>query len=132
MMQYEFERIAGYHVTTEDYDNIIEPMYMAIPESISKQDFIKMLDRKRFSLDYRKKKLQKEMQELAQHLKETCTHFTDWEAKDKLAELSEEYQKLVGGKGYHIAEECIWTCYYPVKVQIYSKDYITIATVQLF
>ena len=132
MMQYEFERIAGYHVTTEDYDKIIEPMYMAIPESISKQDFIKMLDRKRFSLDYRKKKLQKEMQELAQHLKETCTHFTDWEAKDKLAELAEEYQKLMGGTGYQITEEYIWTCYYPVRVQIYSKDYITIATVQLF
>ena len=30
MMKHEFEQIAGYEVTWEDYTNIIEPMYMAI------------------------------------------------------------------------------------------------------
>lgn len=30
MMKHEFEKIAGYEVTNEDYNNIIEPMYMAI------------------------------------------------------------------------------------------------------
>lgn len=48
MMWSEFEELAGYRVTFEDYTNIIEPMYLAIPETVSKIDFIKMLDRKRF------------------------------------------------------------------------------------
>lgn len=42
MMKHEFEALAGYEVTYEDYSKIIEPMYMAIPESISKQEFVKI------------------------------------------------------------------------------------------
>ena len=48
MMKQEFEEIAGYEVRTEVYDNIIEPMYMALPDSITKQEFVKMLNRKQF------------------------------------------------------------------------------------
>lgn len=50
MMKHEFEQIAGYEVSWEDYNTIIEPMYLAIPENISKQDFVKMLSRKRFEV----------------------------------------------------------------------------------
>ena len=50
MMKHEFEAIAGYEVSWEDYNNIIEPMYLAIPESISKQEFVKMVNRKRFEI----------------------------------------------------------------------------------
>lgn len=50
MMKHEFERLAGYEVSAEDYNNIIEPMYLAIPESISKQEFVKMISRKRFEV----------------------------------------------------------------------------------
>lgn len=46
MMQHEFEALAGYEVTAEAYDNIIEPMYMAT--NMSKQEFIKTLNRKAF------------------------------------------------------------------------------------
>lgn len=46
MMQKEFEALAGITVTTADYDNIIEPMYMAT--GLSKQDFIKTLNLKLF------------------------------------------------------------------------------------
>lgn len=46
MMKQEFERIAGYEVSTEDYNNIIEPMYTAT--SMSKQDFVKTLNKKQF------------------------------------------------------------------------------------
>lgn len=49
MMKHEFEALAGYQVTTETYDNIIEPMYMAT--NLSKQDFIKVLNRK--ALEYK-------------------------------------------------------------------------------
>ena len=46
MMHHEFEQIAGYEVSYEDYTNIIEPMYLAT--NLSKQDFVKTLNRKAF------------------------------------------------------------------------------------
>jgi len=49
MMKHEFEAMAGYEVTNETYDNIIEPMYMAT--NLSKQEFIKTLNRK--ALEYK-------------------------------------------------------------------------------
>ena len=48
MMKHEFEALAGYEVTTETYDNIIEPMYMAT--NLTKREFIKTLNRK--ALEY--------------------------------------------------------------------------------
>ena len=53
MMKHEFEEIAGYEVSTEDYDNIIEPMYMAT--NMSKQDFVKTINRKRFEQKHTRK-----------------------------------------------------------------------------
>ena len=47
MMWEEFERIAGYEVTQEDYTQKIEPMYMAT--DMSKQDFVKTLNKKTFA-----------------------------------------------------------------------------------
>lgn len=46
MMQREFEALAGITVTAADYDNIIEPMYMAT--GLDKQNFIKTLNLKFF------------------------------------------------------------------------------------
>lgn len=48
MMKHEFERIAGYEVSAEDYNNIIEPMYMAT--NLSKEDFVKTISKKRFAV----------------------------------------------------------------------------------
>ena len=48
MMQQEFEKLAGYEVSTSDYHDIIEPMYMAV--NLSKQEFVKVVDKKRFAL----------------------------------------------------------------------------------
>lgn len=48
MMKHEFEEIAGYEVSVEDYDKIIEPMYMA--SNLSKQDFVKTISKKRFAI----------------------------------------------------------------------------------
>ena len=42
MMYEEFEKLAGYEVSYEDYVNVIEPMYTAV--NLSKQDFIKCLE----------------------------------------------------------------------------------------
>lgn len=47
MMQHEFESLAGIQVTREDYDNIIEPMYMAT--AMPKAAFVKTLNLKFFS-----------------------------------------------------------------------------------
>lgn len=49
MMQYEFEALAGYSVSTEDYIKIIEPMYMAT--NLDKAEFVKCLDKKRFAIN---------------------------------------------------------------------------------
>ena len=46
MMHKEFEELAGYEVSFEDYNNIIEPMYMAT--NLSKQEFVKCLNLKFF------------------------------------------------------------------------------------
>lgn len=49
MTKYEFETIAGYEVSDYDYFEILEPMYMALPD-VTKQEFVKMIDKKRFEL----------------------------------------------------------------------------------
>lgn len=122
MMHEEFMKIAGYEVSYEDYTNIIEPMYMALPENISKQDFVKMIDKKRFALKPISK-IVKEMKQIAKELKETCTHYTDYEKKDKLEALVKEYMERKGYTGnfaHSIHEEMMWTCYYPTRVDIFS------------
>ena len=111
MMWEEFEKIAGYEVSYEDYHNIIEPMYMAVPETVSKQEFVKMLDKKRFAkvpVATQKKKLVKEMKKVAERLRDTCEHYTDWQAKDRLEELEKQYKALVPGANYTY-EHTRWT-----------------------
>lgn len=48
MMKHEFEQIAGYKVSDRDYNEIIEPMYMTV--NLSKVDFEKTINRKRFEI----------------------------------------------------------------------------------
>lgn len=48
MLKKEFEEVAGYQVTNEDYYKIIEPLYMTT--DCSKTEFVQMLNRKRFAL----------------------------------------------------------------------------------
>lgn len=61
MMKFEFEELAGYEVSNEDYDNIIEPMYMSV--NLSKQEFVKVIDRKRFEVKHQKSQEQIELEE---------------------------------------------------------------------
>lgn len=53
MMKHEFETLAGYEVSTEDYNNIIEPMYMAT--NMTKQEFVKTISKKRFAVEKKEK-----------------------------------------------------------------------------
>lgn len=59
MMKQEFEALAGYEVSFDDYTKIIEPMYMAV--SLSKQEFVKVIDRKRFEVKREAKHIYKMM-----------------------------------------------------------------------
>ena len=128
MMKYEFEQIAGYEVSDKDYNEIIEPMYMAT--NLDKVEFVKTLDKKRFALKPLKK-IEKEMKQIAKHLNETCNHYTDYEAKDKLNELAQEITDRIGAKGFIINEMLRWTCYYPVSVDIFGNDYKTVRRIEL-
>lgn len=92
MMWNEFEKLAGYRVSYETYTNIIEPMYMALPENINKEQFVKMLNKKAFAIRSVKEIL-KEMKPLAESLRESCDHYTDWETKGKIDALIDELNK---------------------------------------
>lgn len=56
MMKHEFEAIAGYEVSVSDYDNIIEPMYMAT--ELNKAEFVKVISKERFALKSREELIQ--------------------------------------------------------------------------
>ena len=71
MMKYEFEALAGYKVSDEDYNKIIEPMYMAV--ELNKQDFVKCIDRKRFEVKVKtERQYINEIKKIAQFLYENC------------------------------------------------------------
>lgn len=133
MMWKEFEEIAGYEVSYEDYHNIIEPMYLAIPEYISKQDFVKMLDKKRFALKPYSK-LKGEMRILAKSLKESCIHYTDYQTIEDLNERIQQYiaRKYIYHTGYHFKEDAIGGCHYPHTIVIYDTNtYRTLEEIHL-
>lgn len=122
MMHHEFEQIAGYEVSFEDYDKIIEPMYMAT--NLSKAEFVKTLNRKAFDLNEKKKEMVKEMKAIAAERKENAEHFTNYEAEERLQELAHRYAEI-----FHrfstpeIARKQTyqtWGCSYPSEVIFYQ------------
>ena len=137
MMKIEFEALAGYEVSVADYDNIIEPMYMAT--ELSKEDFVKVICKERFALKSREEIIQ-EMKEIAGHLKKTCDHFTDIEAEEKLKGLAEEYKERFGPyKGGFLLNtrytlehlgECRG-CSYPAELEIYNSEYHTTEKIKI-
>ena len=94
MMWKEFEEIAGYEVSYDDYNNIIEPMYMAT--NLSKADFVKCIDKKRFALPT-KREMIREMRKEAKHLQEICGHWSDYECENRLEDLAHKYLKRFYG-----------------------------------
>ena len=91
MMWQEFEEIAGYEVSFEDYNNIIEPMYMALP-NVTKQEFVKMIDKKRFALPA-PAELMREIKKEAKHLFEICGRYTDHDSEHRLEAVAHRYAK---------------------------------------
>jgi len=137
MMKHEFEALAGYEVSVSDYDNIIEPMYMAT--DLSKADFVKVICKERFALKSREEIIQ-EMKEIAGHLKKTCDNYTDYEAEEKLKELAEEYKsRFAPYKGgfflntRHTLEhlgECRG-CSYPAELEVYDGKFHTVEKIKI-
>lgn len=103
MMHHEFEELAGYEVSYEDYANIIEPMYMAT--NLTKQEFIKCIDEKRFSIQYKKnqlkKSLLKQMKELAKVMEYACGHRDVYPEYAELKGLAQQYIKEFAPYGTH-------------------------------
>lgn len=135
MMKVEFENLAGYEVSNDYYNNIIEPMYMAT--NLSKEEFVKVIDKKRFSLKTKKQYIA-EMKKIAKHLRDTCEHYTDYKAINKLNALAEEYKERLFAYGFLINSkytlehlvECRG-CSYPAKIEYYNSQYHTIETIEL-
>ena len=136
MMKHEFEAIAGYEVSEEDYRKIIEPMYMAT--DLSKEEFVKVINKKRFAIKS-KKELVCEMKKIAKHLKDTCDHFTDFEAKEQLEKLAEEYKnRIAPHSGFLINTRYTLEhlgdcrgCSYPAEIEIYNSEYHTIERIKV-
>lgn len=141
MLKREFEKIAGYEVSNEDYTNIIEPMYMAT--DLIKDEFVKVIDKKRFALKT-KRQMQNEMKKIAKHLFEICGRYEDIDAWNKLEKLGHEYAKRFYNydwnnfndyyyflKGYEY-EELQRGCRYPKEFVVGSgnTDYETIALIK--
>ena len=132
MMKHEFEKLAGYEVSDNDYNNILEPMYMAI--NASKEEFVKMVDKKRFALPT-KKQILNQMKKIAQHLCDTCEHYTDYKAQLELEKLAREYaRRFYNISIYDINDYVILNrqytypeiqrgCTYPCELVIGRKDF---------
>ena len=137
MMKHEFEALAGYEVSVSDYDNIIEPMYMAT--ELSKEEFVKVICKERFALKSREEIIQ-EIKGIAEHLKKTCDHFTDYEAKEKLEALAEEYKERFGPYNGGFLLNTRYTlerlgecrgCSYPAELEIYNSKYHTTEKIKI-
>lgn len=127
MMKHEFEALAGYKVTDEDYTNIIEPMYMAV--KLDKAEFVKCVNRKRFEVKVKtERRYINEIKKIAQFLYENCGRKSYWEEKDQIDKLTREMEKQFGYivitiDGYEF-EEVRRGCTYPKELIFYTNDSI--------
>lgn len=130
MMHEEFEKLMGCNVKYDTYVNIIEPMYMALP-NVSKEDFCKLLNKKAIEIKPITK-YRTEIKKIMIHLRDTCEKYTDYEAKERLESLLRNMINDYNWKGYWIENGYYYEgikrgCTYPKKIRIYtsSYDYVT-------
>lgn len=99
MLKHEFETLAGYEVSNEDYTTVIEPMYMAT--DLSKSEFVKVIDRKRFELKKEKSpkrvKIEQEIKEEIETLKEDIKYYQE------RIDVYNEFYKLDGDKTWKVS-----------------------------
>lgn len=137
MMHEEFEKLAGYEVSNEDYNNVIEPMYMAV--NMSKQDFIKCLNRKQFDKNYKekqiKRQLQIEMQDIANEMHELCGYTDTYEQfnalRDKALEYIEKFPIWNAPNHEFEKAEGYGRCTYVKALVWYDKDWNEVQRLEL-
>ncbi len=135
MLKSEFETLAGYEVTDNDYYKIIEPMYYAV--NLDKKEFVKTLNKERFAMETIDH-MCKRAKAIAEYLKRTCDHFTDYKKKGELDQILSEIKERKGAAGFlindsytleHLGE--MRGCSYPSSVEFYDSGYRTIKTIKL-
>ena len=104
MMKHEFEALAGYEVSIEDYNKIIEPMYMAT--DLNKEDFVKVIDKKRFALPT-KKQMINQMIKKAVEYQQTDDIEVKWEIENLAIQFAYRF--------YHIDTKLKHWCFLDVK-----------------
>ena len=132
MLKEEFERLAGYEVSPEDYYKVIEPMYGAT--DLTKAEFVKCLDRKRFALKA-KGQYVKDMKKIARHLYDICGRYTDFESLQELDKIAREYATRFYHYNSNNLQDAFWFengyeypelkrgCTYPKTLVIYKNGY---------
>lgn len=134
MFKEEFENLAGYEVSYDDYKKIIEPMYMAT--NLNKEEFVQTINKKRFALKS-KAQLLKEIKTLAENIADIAGHDTFHEEERQLRALIKEYCErfykcenfnLFGVYEYSEIER---GCDYPTEFKIYDDGYNHIKTVKI-
>ena len=143
MMKHEFEALAGYEVSWADYNDIIEPMYMAT--NLSKAEFVKTVNKNRFAIKPKEKYI-KELKKLAESLKDTCEHYTDYETEQDFERTIFAYiDRCWGIRGFKNVHYTIMHgytyehlgvcrgCAYPKTIIFYdAKHYKTLEELNLF
>ena len=130
MMKHEFEKLAGYEVTNEMYDKVIEPMYMSL--EVSKQEFVKMLNKKYFALPTEKECLNR-LKAVARKIYEACGHRTTHEEETELQELANEFAaRFYNSEAYLNMKTPPWGCSFVQSIDIYSRlRNVDVATINL-
>lgn len=127
-MHHEFEQLAGYEVSYETYVNVIEPMYNAT--NLTKQDFVKCLNKKAFALPTRAE-MKKEMRKIANKVFENCGLKSFIEEFDEVQRIADSYAKQFYGlcsfalvcRGYaYCGIRQDRGCTYPETVVICDRD----------
>lgn len=95
MTKNEFEALANYEVSWEDYRNIIEPMYMAT--DLSKEEFVKCIDKKRFALKTQRQLIAEAKKE-AYHLYAICGIGSDLESEQRYRHVIRQLEERFGGE----------------------------------
>lgn len=131
MMKQEFEALAGYEVSIDDYNKIIEPMYMST--NLTKAEFVKTIDKKRFALKPLKTYI-KEMKQIAKEIERRCTIDGAYDLTERLGELAQEYINRKYGTlaSHYYNNEMKFSCFYIKSLVIYgNKNFETIEKIDL-
>lgn len=132
MMKQEFEDLTGWSVTDRDFYEIIEPMYMST--TLTKKEFVKSLNNKRFDVNIKKKELIRKIKRTACMIRKNCDHFVDVENEVMLDKLIKEYSNFFPWECNYssFSDGTRQGCSYPREIVIYrTRDFVTVEKIIL-